>query len=66
MADECRKRFVALPQVFVAQFVKIFVPAGGIPRMFDSVEQGPNFGTQLVHNNLQRRSSGAIESALSY
>jgi hypothetical protein len=49
MADECRKRFVAWPQVFVAQFVKIFVPAGGIPRMFNSVEQGPNFGAQLVH-----------------
>ena len=37
MADECRKRFVALAAGLVAQFVKIFVPAGGIPRMFNSV-----------------------------
>jgi hypothetical protein len=41
MADECRKRFVAWRQGCVAQFVKIFVPAGGMPRMFNSVERGP-------------------------
>ena len=40
MADECRKRFVAWRQGCVAQFVKIFVPAGGMPRMFNSVERG--------------------------
>ncbi len=34
--------------------------------MFNSVERGPNFGAQLVHNKLQMRSSGANESALSY
>src|SRR5260370_42169189 len=40
MVDECRKRFVAWRQGCVAQFVKIFVPAGGMPRMFNSVERG--------------------------
>ncbi len=41
-------------------------PADGMPRMFNSGRRGPNFGAQLVHNNLQTRSFNATESTLNH
>jgi hypothetical protein len=64
MADECRKRFVALAaglgrvvreDISASRWDTKNVQLGGT---------GPNFGAQVVHNNLQLRSSGANESAL--
>src|SRR5271170_5440282 len=41
-------------------------PADGMPGMSNSAGRGPNFGAQLVHNNLQMRSFYVTESILNH
>ena len=61
-----RPRQARWPQSCIASLAEIFASADGNPGIFNSERRGPNFGAQLVHNNLQMRSFYATESTLNH
>jgi hypothetical protein len=61
-----RPRQARWPKSCIASLAEIFASADGNPGIFNSERRGPNFGAQLVHNNLQMRSFYATESTLNH
>jgi hypothetical protein len=61
-----RPRQARWPKGCIASLAEILGSADGNPGVFDSERRGPNFGAQLVHNNLQMRSFYATESTLNH
>jgi hypothetical protein len=66
VSDRARPRQARWPKGCIASLAKIFGPADGMPGMFNSEGRGPNFGAQLVHNNLQMSPFYATESTLNH
>ena len=60
-----RPRQARWPKGCIASLAEIFASADGNPGIFNSERRGPNFGAQLVHNNLQMGCFCANERSLS-